>query len=127
MLFRNGKNINVNYRINYDNKIFTNLENTENGEVNKDTLFYYHQYNEMFWAEYYGGVIKKGFLLGLVNKNGELEMNYEHINSNNETKTGKCYSVPKILEDGRIELLEKWEWTNGDRSKGESKVIEIKK
>jgi len=119
------KNINANYRINYDNKIFTNLENTENGEVNKDTLFYYHQYNGIFWAEYYGGTIKKGYLLGLVNKNGELEMNYEHINTNNETKTGKCYSIPKILENGRIELLEKWEWTNGDKSKGESKVVEI--
>ena len=49
------------------------------------------------------------------------------ININNETKTGKCNSIPKILEDGRIELLEKWEWTNGDKSKGESKIIEINK
>jgi hypothetical protein len=34
-------------------------------------------------------------------------------------------STPKILEDGRIELSEKWEWTNGEKSKGESKIIEI--
>jgi len=34
-------------------------------------------------------------------------------------------STPKILKDGRIELSEKWEWTNGDKSKGESKIIEI--
>ena len=52
-------------------------------------------------------------------------MNYEHINKNNETKTGRCHSISKILEDGRIELSKNWEWTNGDRSKGESKVIEI--
>jgi hypothetical protein len=26
------------------------------------------------------------------------------------------------LPDGRIELIEKWEWTNGDKSK----IIEIK-
>jgi hypothetical protein len=51
---------------------------------------------------------------------------YEHINTNNEIKTGKCNSTPKILKDGRIELSEKWEWTNGEKSKGESKIIELK-
>jgi hypothetical protein len=120
------KNININGLINYDNKIFASVENTKNGEANNETLFYYHQNKDIIWAEYYGGIIRKGFLLGLVNQNGELEFNYEHINKNNETRTGKCNSIPKLLEDGRIELLEKWEWTNGDKSKGESKIIEIK-
>jgi hypothetical protein len=121
------KNINIEYVINFDNKIFTSIENTENGEVNNETLFYYHQNKEIVWAEYYGGLIKKGFLLGIVKHNGEFEFNYEHINTKNETRTGKCISVPKTLENGRIELLEKWEWTNGDKSKGESKIIEVKK
>lgn len=112
--------------INYDKKIFTSIENTKNGEVDDKTLFYYHQNKEIIWAEYYGGIIKKGFLLGVIKTNGELEFNYIHLNNKNETKTGKCVSIPKILNDGRIELLEKWEWTNGDRSKGESKIIEIK-
>ena len=49
-----------------------------------------------------------------------------HININNEIKTGKCNSTPKILENGCIELSEKWEWTNGEKSKGESKIIEVK-
>jgi GNAT superfamily N-acetyltransferase len=121
------KNINANYRINYDNKIFVSIENTKNGETNNETFFYYHQNKEIIWAEYYGGIIKKGFLLGFVKQNGNLEFNYGHINIDNETKAGKCNSMPKILEDGRIELLEKWEWTNGDKSKGESKILEINK
>jgi GNAT superfamily N-acetyltransferase len=120
------KNINNNFKINYNNKIFKSIENTKNGEVDKKTLFNYHQNKEMIWAEYYGGTIKKGFLLGLVKENGELEFNYEHININNETRTGKCNSTPRILENGFIELFEKWEWTNGDKSNGESKIIEIK-
>jgi GNAT superfamily N-acetyltransferase len=118
------KNVNNSFKINYDNKIFTSIDSTENGEVDKETFFYYHQNSEIVWAEYFGGNIKKGFLLGLVKQNGELEFSYEHINQNNETRTGKCNSIPKILEDGRIELLEKWEWTSGDRSKGESKLVE---
>ena len=28
------------------------------------------------------------------------------------------------MENGKIELLENWEWTNGDKSKGESKIKE---
>jgi len=110
--------------INYNNKMFRNIENTKNGEVNKETIFHYHQNKEIVWAEYYGGTIKRGVLLGFARKNGELEFNYQHININNEIRTGKCNSTPKILEDGHIELLEKWEWTNGEKSKGESRIIE---
>jgi len=118
------KNININYKINYDNKIFTSIENTENGEVNNETVFYYHQNKEIIWAEYNGGLIKKGFLLGLENENGQLEFYYEHLNKNNEIRTGKCKSTPKIIENEKIELSEKWEWTNGDKSIGESIIIE---
>ena len=118
------KNININYKINYDNKIFTSIENTENGEVNNETVFYYHQNKEIIWAEYNGGLIKKGFLLGLVKENGQLEFNYEHLNINNEMRTGICKSTSKRMENKKIELSEKWEWTNGDKSKGESKIIE---
>jgi len=120
------KNINDDFTINYNNKIFRSIENTENGEVDKETVFHYHQNKEIVWAEYHGETIKKGFLLGLVRQNGELEFHYEHINTNNEIKTGKCNSTPKILKDGRIELSEKWEWINGEKSKGESKIIEVK-
>jgi GNAT superfamily N-acetyltransferase len=120
------KNINHNFTINYNNKMFKSIENTKNGEVDRETVFHYHQNKEIVWAEYYGGTIKRGVLLGFVRQNGELEFNYEHININNEIKTGKCNSTPKILEDGRIELSEKWEWTNGEKSKGESKIIEIR-
>jgi GNAT superfamily N-acetyltransferase len=62
-----AKNLqNQNATINYDNKIFLNFGNTKNGEVSGETLFYYHQKKEIVWAEYSGGTIKKGFLLGTV-------------------------------------------------------------
>jgi hypothetical protein len=43
-------------------------------------------------------------LAGTVNETGELKFNYEHINNKNKTRTGKCNSIPILLEDGRIEL-----------------------
>jgi hypothetical protein len=63
-------------------------------------------------------------LVGFIDKNGILRFNYVHINNENIIRTGECKSTPKVLENGKIELLEKWEWTNGDKSKGESKIIE---
>jgi len=113
--------------INYNNKIFSSVENTKNGEVNKETLFYYFQEKDIIWAEYNGGNIIKGFLVGYINKNGKLYFTYEHINNEKTIRTGKCESEPKILPDGRIELNEKWEWTNVDKTKGESKIVEIAK
>ena len=112
--------------INYDNKIFVSIENTDNGEVNEETLFYYHQKENYIWAEYNGGKIIKGFLVGYINEMGKLIFHYEHINNEKIIRTGKCESEPHLLTDGRIELIEKWEWTNGDKTKGESKIIEKK-
>jgi hypothetical protein len=34
--------------------------------------------------------------------------------------------MSRIDKDEKIELLEKWEWTNGDKSKGESRIMERK-
>lgn len=29
-----------------------------------------------------------------------------------------CHSEPEIMEDGRIRLREQWQWTSGDKMKG---------
>lgn len=78
----------------------------------------------MLWAEYSGGDILKGSLIGTVLTNGELDFVYHHMNRDMQ-KTGKCHSVPTVLEDGKIELSEKWEWTSGDYSEGESLLVEV--
>lgn len=58
-------------------------------------------------------------------KNGELDFYYQHINTQNQIRVGKCHSIPKMLASGKIELSEKWQWLNGDQSKGSSIVTEI--
>jgi hypothetical protein len=39
--------------------------------------------------------------------------------------TGICTSTPEVLENKKIILHEKWQWTSGDMSKGESVIEEI--
>jgi hypothetical protein len=52
-------------------------------------------------------------------------MRYQHLNQAGTFMSGKCFSTPEILPDGRIRLHEKWQWTSGDYSSGESVIEEI--
>ena len=62
--------------MNYDNKIFRPISNTDNGETSSETIFIYKQVGNILTSEYTGGKILKGHLIGLVNKDGEIDMRY---------------------------------------------------
>tara|TARA_R110002020_G_scaffold460635_1_gene679219 strand:+ start:864 stop:1202 length:339 start_codon:yes stop_codon:yes gene_type:complete len=110
--------------IDYNGKIFKPIENTENGETSSETVFLYKQVGNILTSEYSGGKIKKGHLIGLVDENGNIDMRYHQVNNNGEIMTGICKSNPEILENGKIRLYESWQWTSGDKSKGESIIEE---
>ena len=112
-------------RISYDRRIFRPLSNSETGEVGDETLFRYHQKDDIVWAEYSGGQIRFGTLIATMLDDGSLDMRYQHINANGDLMTGVCRSTPELLPDGRIRLHEKWQWTSGDFSSGESVIEEI--
>ena len=98
-------------RVNLDNKVFRSVGNSLNGEVSGDTTFRYRQQGNVIWAEYGGGAIVKGFLVGVV-LDKAFEFTYQHVNHAGDIMTGKCKSTPEILTDGRIkllsELISKW-------------------
>jgi hypothetical protein len=110
--------------INYHNKSFRVVSNTNNGETSPETIFHYHQDGPILTAEYSGGRIKKGQLIGLVDEQGNIDMRYQQVNQQNELMTGFCRSTPEILPNGRIRLHEKWQWTSGDGDTGESVIEE---
>lgn len=112
-------------KINYDGRIFRSVSNSETGEVSAETTFYYHQKDEIVQAEYSGGEIVFGNLIAKVLADNSLEMRYQHLNKSGELMTGKCFSVPEIMTDGKIRLHERWEWTSGNFSKGESVIEEV--
>ncbi|MCB0509386.1 MAG: n-acetylglutamate synthase [Chitinophagales bacterium] len=106
--------------INYHNKVFRPITNSENGETSQETLFLYQQEGMILSSEYSGGKIKKGHLLGLVDERGNISMRYHQINDKNELMTGSCYSSPELLPNGKLRLHETWQWTSGDKSSGQS-------
>lgn len=111
--------------VNYNNKTFRSIANTGNGEVGGETLFHYHQDEMIVTATYAGGSIKKGHLIAVVLEDGSLDMRYHHINIAGELMTGICTSMPEELPNGKIRLYETWQWTSGDKSKGNSAIEEI--
>jgi hypothetical protein len=111
--------------INYNNKSFRSVSNTENGETSEETIFYYKQNGNILTSDYAGGKIKKGHLIGLVDREGKIEMSYHQVNNKDQIMTGVCTSIPEILANGKIKLYESWQWTSGDKSSGKSIMEEL--
>jgi hypothetical protein len=107
-------------KINYNGKIFSPVQNSVNGETTAETIFKYNQNGKILTAEYSGGQIISGHLIGLVDENGNIDMRYHQVNINGELMTGICHSKPEILSNGKIRLYEEWKWTSGDKSGGKS-------
>ncbi|MEO0559644.1 MAG: n-acetylglutamate synthase [Bacteroidota bacterium] len=112
--------------IHYHDRRFRAIHTAENGEVRGDTLFHYRQQGETVWGTYEGGGIRLGTLIATVGDAGHLDMRYAHVNADGDLRTGTCQSTPEVLSDGRIRLHERWQWTSGDHSSGESIVEEVR-
>jgi hypothetical protein len=111
--------------IDYEGRVFHSVSNSSNGEVSSTTHFHYHQQERVVWAAYGGGEIALGTLIAKVNEDDSLDMRYQHLNVRGEFMAGECRSTPEVLPDGRIRLHEKWQWTTGDRSSGDSVIEEV--
>ncbi|MFC7244213.1 hypothetical protein ACFQO7_17200 [Catellatospora aurea] len=105
-----------------DGRRFVAETDVAGGEVGTETVFGYHEQDGMVWAEYSGGAIRRGFLVGT--RDGDrLDFRYTQLNTDGQTSTGHCVSVLTQLADGRLRLAETWEWESRPGS-GTSAVVE---
>lgn len=111
--------------MNYNNKKFRPISSSENSEVSNATIFEYKQIGNLLTCDYKGGSIVSGNLIGLVDDEGNIDMRYHQVNIKGELMTGICSSIPEIMDSGKIRLHETWQWTSGDKSKGESILEEV--
>jgi len=111
--------------IDYNHKVFRAISNTETGEVDEGTRFYYFQQGQVIWATYKGAQILFGTITGIVSEDSSLDFAYQHINTNQQIRTGRCKSTPEIVANGKIRLREIWRWTDGTEGQGKSIIEEI--
>jgi hypothetical protein len=87
----------------------TVLQTAENGVVNKDTLFYFTQEGNVVQAEYAGGQIKKGFLIGQI-ADHVLRFSYCQLQTDGVLDNGVSACELSMGETGKIRLIEHFEW-----------------
>ena len=111
--------------LNYHNKQFKLVSNSSNGAISNRMVFHYFQEENIVTCSYSDEQVVKGQLIGIVNKEGVIDMRYHQIHNDGSIMTGKCTSVPELMENGKIRLHETWQWTSGDMSSGSSVLEEI--
>lgn len=110
-------------KINYDGRVFKGVENYHDGDLNPDTRFHYHQKGDVVWGEVIGGDVACGSLLAAVREDGSLDMSWHYVNTKGKLIRGLCHSIPEVLSDGRLRLLEEWLIDGGEA--GRSAIEEI--
>jgi len=109
----------------YGGRIFRPVKIDGASETTSDTIFIYHQDYDLVTAIYSGGDIAYGQLMGIIQRDGSLEMRYHHRNKSGKLMTGRCYTVPETLPSGKLRLHESWQWTSPEQSSGTSILEEF--
>lgn len=96
---------------------------TRPGQVGTRTRFTYHERDGRIWAEYEGGDVVRGHLVGTRDAD-TLDFRYVQLKRDGTTSSGHCVSTVTDLADGRVRLDERWEWES-QRGSGTSVVEEL--
>jgi len=107
--------------ISYDGRRFSPAPAGPGGAVIAD----YHQREDLIWAEFAGGEVRRGSLAGTSTADGVLQFAYCMVLTSGEAVTGLCRSVPQVLADGRIRLTEHWERFGAGADSGISTLEEL--
>ena len=99
---------------------FIAVRNSAGGEVDAATSFRYHQEGAVVWAEYAGGAIVRGYLVG-TRTGDRLDFRHVHLNTTGDTAAGRCTSRISVHGDGRVRMEEEWTWESR-RGSGRSAV-----
>ena len=83
----------------------------------------YHSRGAEMWAEYAGGKVRAGRIVGTTRPDGTIDGAYCHVFLDGQTVAGILESVPERLPDGRIRLHE--HWRRADGSSGVSVIEQI--
>ena len=111
-------------KIDFNNKTFVLLDNSENGTADSQTLFKYSQENDLVTANYYGGSIRKGNIIARL-MGRQLHMLYQCLTMENELKAGKATADISIDSNNKIQLKLQWQWLDRLNDNGISEYVEI--
>ncbi|MFC7842217.1 hypothetical protein [Streptomyces sp. NPDC057382] len=92
-----------------DGLVFAPVADQAPGQVGTSTRFTYHEREGQVWADYAGGDVVRGHLVG-IREGDRLDFRYVQLRRDGSTASGHCVSTVVELPDGRVRLEETWEW-----------------
>jgi len=92
-----------------DGLVFAPVADQAPGQVGVRTRFTYHEEDGRIWAEYAGGDVVRGSLVG-TRAGDRLDFRYVQLRLDGSTASGHCASTVVELADGRLRLEESWTW-----------------
>ena len=104
-----------------DGLVLAPVADQDPGQVGTRTRFTYHEKSGRIWAEYAGGDVVRGHLVG-TRSGDRLDFRYVQLGQDGTTAGGHCVSTVVELPDGRVRLEENWEWES--RSGSGTSVVE---
>lgn len=92
-----------------DGRLLRAVDDSAGGQVDDDTVFTFHEEDDLVWARYEGGSIRRGYLVGT--RDGDrISFRYVHLDVDGDTAAGQSVDELELLADGRIRLHESWSW-----------------
>lgn len=110
-------------RINYRGRRFTPVGREPQPGDDGPPVGRYHQDGDLVWAEFSGGTVRGGRLVGTCRPDGTIDAAYCMVGADGRTAAGAVVSTPTVLADGRLRLTEHWRRLDG--SSGVSTIEEI--
>jgi hypothetical protein len=110
--------------LSYDGRTFRSAAAETLGDGGLGPVGHYHQDGNVVWAEFSGGAVVRGTLVGTCGPDGTLQLAYCQLMADGRVIPGRCTSVPTVLGDGRVRLREHWERFGADAATGESVIEE---
>ena len=111
-------------KIDFNNKTFVLIDNSEKGKVNSRTVFKYFQEGDLVTADYSGGPIRTGKIIARL-EGMQLHMLYQCLTIQNELKAGRATADIVFNEHDKLHLKLKWEWLGSPSEKGTSEYLEL--
>ncbi len=111
--------------IDYDGRVFRSSASETADPGGVGPLGHYHQHGNQVWAEFTGGKVLRGNLVGTCDQDGTLHLAYCQLLTGGTVVAGSCTSIPQVLDDGRVRLAEHWRRFDDAGSTGVSYIEEV--
>ena len=111
--------------INLDGRIFVPTENSAAGTVDGETRFSFSQTGTRISADYQGGAVIEGHILGQFIQADQADLLYHCLTLDGDLKSGHAIATFSELPDDRLCIDMRWRWLNGE-GEGSSRYEEIR-